>query len=113
MRFSWQVHWGGLPFPPPVDHILSELSAMICLSWVALHGIVHSLIELHKPLCHDKAVILEGGIYQYRCRCHIFITHLFVEKNLGCIHILVIVDNAAVNIGVHISFQVSAFIFFG
>ena len=113
MRFSWQVYWGGLPFPPPVDHILSELSAMICLSWVALHGIVHSFIELHKPLCHDKAVILEGGIYQYRCRCHIFITHLFVEKNLGCIHILVIVDNAAVNIGVHISFQVSAFIFFG
>ena len=26
MRFSWQVHWGGLPSPPPVDHILSELS---------------------------------------------------------------------------------------
>ena len=19
MRFSWQVYWGGLPFPPPVD----------------------------------------------------------------------------------------------
>ncbi|KAF7236396.1 Zinc finger RNA-binding protein [Varanus komodoensis] len=27
---------------------------MTCLSWVALHGIVHSFIELHKPLCHDK-----------------------------------------------------------
>ena len=24
MRFSWQVYWGGLPFPPAVDHFLSE-----------------------------------------------------------------------------------------
>ena len=60
MRFSWQVHWGGLPFPPPVDHILSELSAMTHLSWVALHSMTHSFIELHKPLRHDKAVIHEG-----------------------------------------------------
>ena len=60
MRFSWQVHGGGLPFPPPVDHILSELSAMTHLSWVALHSMTHSFIELHKPLRHDKAVIHEG-----------------------------------------------------
>ena len=33
MRFSQQVYWGGLPFPPPADHILSELSAMTCLGW--------------------------------------------------------------------------------
>ena len=26
--FSWLVHWGGLPLPPPMDHILSELSNM-------------------------------------------------------------------------------------
>ena len=25
-----------------------------------LHGIIHSFIELHKPLCHDKAWIHEG-----------------------------------------------------
>ena len=25
MRFSQQVYWGGLPFPSPVDHVLSEL----------------------------------------------------------------------------------------
>ena len=39
------------PFPSPVDHILSELSTMTYLSWVALHGMDHSFIEL------DKAVI--------------------------------------------------------
>ena len=56
MRFSWQVYKGGLPFPPPVDHILSELSAMIHPSWVALHDMAHSFIELFKPICQDKAV---------------------------------------------------------
>ena len=38
MRFSQQVCWSGLPFPPPVNHILSELSALTGLSGVALHG---------------------------------------------------------------------------
>ena len=60
MRFSQQVYWGGLLFPPPVDHVLSELSAMTSPSWVALHCLAHNFIELHKPLCHDKAVICEG-----------------------------------------------------
>ena len=26
MRFSRQVYWGALPFPPPVDHVLLEFS---------------------------------------------------------------------------------------
>ena len=33
---------------------------MTCPSWVALPGTAHSFIELHKPLCPDKAVIHEG-----------------------------------------------------
>ena len=49
-------------FPPLVDHTLSELSTMTCLSWVALEGMAHSFIELCKPLNHDKAVIHEGVI---------------------------------------------------
>ena len=36
---------GGLPFPPPVDHILSELSAMTLPSWVALHGMAHRFVK--------------------------------------------------------------------
>ena len=39
-----------LPFPPPVDCVLSELSTMTHPSWVALHSMTHSFIELHKPL---------------------------------------------------------------
>ena len=52
MGFSKQEYWSGLPFPSPVDHVWSELSTMTCLSWVALHGIAHSFIELDKAVVH-------------------------------------------------------------
>ena len=57
MGFSQQVYWDDLPFPPPVDHVLLGLSTVTHLSWVALHGMAYSFIELHKPLHCDKAMI--------------------------------------------------------
>ena len=38
MGFSRQEYWSGLPLPSPVDHVLSELSTMLCPFWVALDG---------------------------------------------------------------------------
>ena len=35
MGLSRQEYWSGLPFPSPVDPILSDLSTMTQLSWVA------------------------------------------------------------------------------
>ena len=52
MWFSRQEFWSGLPFPSLVDHIFSELSTMTCPSWVALHGMSHSFIELDKAVVH-------------------------------------------------------------
>ena len=60
MEFSRQEHWSGFPFPLPVDYLLSELSTMTHLSWVALHGMAHSSTELRKPLPHNKVMIHEG-----------------------------------------------------
>ena len=51
MGFSRQEYWSILPFPSPVDYILSDLSTMTCLSWVALWAWL-GFIEL------DKAVVL-------------------------------------------------------
>ena len=51
--FSRQEFWSGLPFPSLVDHVLSELSTVTCLSWVALHGgMAHSFLELDKAVVH-------------------------------------------------------------
>ena len=61
MRFLQQVYWGGLPLPPPVDHVLSAFSTMVCLSWVALYHMADNFIELYKPLHQDEAVIHEEG----------------------------------------------------
>ena len=35
-EISRQEYWSGLPFPSPVDHILSDFSTMTHPSWVAL-----------------------------------------------------------------------------
>ena len=59
MGFLWLECWCGLPFPPPVDCVLSELLTMTDPSWVALPGMAHRVTELHKSLYHDKVVIHE------------------------------------------------------
>ena len=51
MGLSRQEYWSGLPFPSPVDHILSDFSTMTLLSRVAPWTWL-SFIEL------DKAVVL-------------------------------------------------------
>ena len=50
MGFSRQEYWSGLPFPSPMDHILSELSTVTRSSWVAVHGLAYSFIELDKAM---------------------------------------------------------------
>ena len=57
MGFSRQEYWCGLPFPSPVVHVLSELSIMTCPSWVVLHSMADSFIELDKAVVHVTSLI--------------------------------------------------------
>ena len=57
MGFSGQEYWSGLPFPYPVDHVLSELSTMTCLSWVTLYGMADSFIELDQTVIHMISLV--------------------------------------------------------
>ena len=40
---------------------------------------------------------------------HIFSVHSSVNRHLGCVHVLIIVNSAAVNIGIHVSFWIMIF----
>ena len=51
MGFPRQEYWSGLPFPSPVDHILSDFSTKTRPSWVTPRAWL-SFIEV------DKAVVL-------------------------------------------------------
>ena len=46
------------------------------------------------------------------CVCHIFFINLSSDGHLVCFCILVIVNKAAMNTGVHVISQISVFIFF-
>ena len=57
MGFSKQEHCSGLPFPSPMDHVLSELSTMTRPSWVAQHSKAHSFIELDRAVIHVISLV--------------------------------------------------------
>ena len=69
--FSRQEYWNDLPFPSPLDHILSELSTMTCLSWVAPHGMADSFIELEKAVVH--VISLDSFLWLWFSFCLPFI----------------------------------------
>ena len=54
--------------------------------------------------------LLMAEQYFIVCMHHIFFIHSSVDGHLGCFHVLAVVDSAAVNIGVHVSFQGGLFI---
>ena len=68
VRFSRQEYWSGLPFPSPVDHILSELSTKTRPSWMALHGTAHSFTELDKAVAHVIRLVSFLWLWFSECR---------------------------------------------
>ena len=78
---SWgepHEYWSGLPFPSPVDHILSDLSTMTRPSWVDPHAWLR-FIKLQKAVV--RAIRLTSFLWVwFQCVCP-----LMPSRNTYCL----------------------------
>ena len=72
--FSRQEYWSGLPFPSPVDHILSDLSAMTHPSCVAPQGMAR--FHWVRQGCGPSVIRLTSFLWLgFQCVCPLMPSH--------------------------------------
>lgn len=89
--------------------LIKVRSHSICLSLTYL-----SIMPLRSFLiiANDKISFFVAKQYSVVYTCHVFFMHFSVSGHLDYIYVLAIINNAAMNVGVHMSFQDSNFVSF-
>ena len=64
---------------------------------------------LHLTATNSNTLLLMAKEYSVVCMYHNFFIHSSVDGHLGCFHALTVVNCAAMNTGIHVSFPVMVF----
>ena len=68
-------------------------------------ALFHSFLWMTSIPCIHLYVYIYDLLYTY----HILFIYSSVDRHLGCFHVLAFVNSAAMNTGVHVSFQIRVF----
>ena len=102
---------------PPGSSVYGILQAKI-MEWVAM-PFFRDLSNPGVEPTFFTSPVLERQVLHHQChlRClfmHVCVQHIFfiypsLDEHLGCFHVLAILNSAAVNIGLHVSFWMMVF----
>ena len=89
--------------------LFSSLAHFLIGSFIFLELSYISCLYIFEISCLSVASFAIIFSYSEGCLFTLLIVSFVVQKLLGCFHVLIIINSAAMNIEVHVSFQIMVF----